>query len=276
MKNKIPIIGLVLGLFMLIFYPAYDFYYTYKNTEKIKQLDDTTSKVSIDNVDQYFNEANLYNKKLAGEVIQKQLKPYDKQLNISGKNTAFASLIIPSLNIKMPIYHGTDESALAQGVGHLKETSLPIGGPSTHTCLSAHSGMKEMRAFDDIRNLKNGDVFGIKTLGRLFTYKVYKTEVVLPHKMHSLLIKKNEDLATLITCTPYGVNTHRLLVHAKRCPIPNNFEKNKEVIKNVINNKRYLPAIIAICLLFLLIVFQIIKKILKKRRKKYEFQKKNK
>ena len=260
MRNKIPIIGLVLGLFMLIFYPAYDFYYTYKNTEKIKQLDDTTSKVSIDNVDQYFNEANLYNRKLAGEVIQKQLKPYDKQLNISGKNTAFASLIIPSLNIKMPIYHGTDESALAQGVGHLKETSLPIGGPSTHTCLSAHSGMKEMRAFDDIRKLENGDVFGIKTLGRLFTYKVYKTEVVLPHKMHSLLIKKNEDLATLITCTPYGVNTHRLLVHAKRCPVPNGFEKNKEVIKNVINNKRYLPAIIAICLLFLLIVFQIIKK----------------
>ena len=86
--------------------------------------------------------------------------------------------------------------------------------------------------------------------------------------MHSLLIKKNEDLATLITCTPYGVNTHRLLVHAKRCPVPNGFEKNKEVIKNVINNKRYLPAIIAICLLFLLIVFQIIKKILKKRRKK--------
>lgn len=268
MKNKIPIIGLVLGLFMLIFYPAYDFYYTYKNTEKVKQLENTTSRLSTDSLKSYFDEATLYNKSLAGEVINKTLKPYEQQLNTSGKNTAFASLIIPKINLTLPIYHGTDESALAQGVGHLKETSLPIGGPSTHTCLSAHSGMKEMRAFDDIRRLENGDVFGIKTLGKLFTYKVYKTEVVLPHKMHSLLIKKNEDLATLITCTPYGVNTHRLLVHAKRCPVPNGFEKNKEVIKNVINNKRYLPAIIAICLLFLLIVFQIIKKILKKRRKK--------
>ena len=128
-----------------------------------------------------------------------------------------------------------------------------------------------MRAFDDIRKLENGDVFGIKTLGKLITYKVYKTEVVLPHQMNSLLIEKKQDLATLITCTPYGVNTHRLLVHAKRCPIPNGFEKNKEIIKNVITNKRYLPAIIAIGLLLLLIIFHIIRKIIKRKGvRKYE------
>lgn len=271
MKKKIPIIGLILGLCMLIFYPAYDFYYTYKNTEKVEQLENTTSKLSTDSLKSYFDEAELYNKSLAGEVTGKTIKPYEKQLNTSGKNTAFASLIIPKINLTLPIYHGTDESALAQGVGHLKETSLPIGGPSTHTCLSAHSGMKEMRAFDDIRKLENGDVFGIKTLGKLITYKVYKTEVVLPHQMNSLLIEKNQDLATLITCTPYGVNTHRLLVHAKRCPVPNGFEKNKEIIKNVITNKRYLPAIIAIGLLLLLIIFHIIRKIIKRKGvRKYE------
>lgn len=267
MKNKIPFIGLILGLSILIFYPAYDFYYTYKNTEKIKQLEDTTSKVSQSDLQKYFDEANLFNQKLAGKIIEKPLKPYEKQLNLSGKNTAFASLIIPSLNLNMPIYHGTDESALAQGVGHLKETSLPIGGPSTHTCLSAHSGMREMRAFDDIRNLKNGDVFGIKVLGRIFTYKVYKTETVLPYQMNSLVIKKNEDLATLITCTPYGVNTHRLLVHGKRCPVPKDFEKNKEVIKNVITNKRNIPALVAIVILLLLIILYIIRKILKVKEK---------
>ena len=127
-----------------------------------------------------------------------------------------AYIEIPAIGVYLPIYHGTEEETLLIGVGHLENTSLPAGGESTHAVLSAHCGLPSARLFTDLNLLKEGSLFRIHVLDEILTYQVYEIETVNPDDSSSLFIKEGEDIATLITCTPYGKNTHRLLVHGKR------------------------------------------------------------
>ena len=127
-----------------------------------------------------------------------------------------ANIEIPAINVNLPIYHGTKEETLLIGVGHLENTSLPLGGESTHAVLSAHCGLPSARLFTDLDLLNEGNIFRIYVLDEILTYQIYKKEVVEPENTSSLIIQEGEDLVTLITCTPYGKNTHRLLVHGRR------------------------------------------------------------
>ena len=131
-----------------------------------------------------------------------------------------AELIIPSISVDLPIYHYTTEEPLSHGVGHVVNTSVPIGGDSTHSVLAGHTGLPTARLFDRLDELKKGDWFIVRVLGEDHAYKVYSTEVVLPSEVDSLTTEEGRDLVTLVTCTPYGVNTHRLLVHAERTTVP--------------------------------------------------------
>ena len=140
---------------------------------------------------------------------------YSEQLLLDGE-TAMGYISIPKINVQMPIYHGTSDEVLAVGAGHLESSSLPIGGSGSHAVLTAHSGMRFIRAFDDIRKLKAGDTFTLTVLGKILTYEVMSTETVLPDETGSLAIDPEKDLVTLVTCTPIGINDHRLLVHAER------------------------------------------------------------
>ena len=140
---------------------------------------------------------------------------YEHQLSYE-QDAAMAWVEIPKIGVELPIYHGTSDEALAEGSGHLEGSSLPVGGLSTHTVLTAHSGTHTQRMFDDIRRLDPGDVFVIHTLGTSYAYEVDSSEIVLPDETQSLVIQPGKDLCTLVTCTPYGVNDHRLLVHAHR------------------------------------------------------------
>ena len=123
---------------------------------------------------------------------------------------------IPSINVSMPIYHGTGEEALMAGVGHLEGTSLPVGGESSHCVLTAHSGMRNLSMFDDIHALEEGDLVLLHTMNQTLAYRVVGSEVVWPDEVESLAIEPGADKLTLVTCTPYGVNDHRLLVHCDR------------------------------------------------------------
>lgn len=267
MKKILPIFGIIIGLIMVTAYPAYDAYHTWKANKQVKQLDNNVSRQTDSDISQFLEQAKAYNEKLAGNTPSiSPVWSYEKQLNISGENTAFAELIIPVIAIDMPVYHGTSEAVLSAGVGHLQGSALPIGGKSTHCVLTAHSGMPGMRAFDDLRNLKTGNVFAIRTLGKLYAYKVYDSEVILPKEIDKLKVEQGKDLCTLITCTPYGVNTHRLLVHGKRCKVPKDFFNQHPSIKDIIKNRRYLPFFIGITLVLLLIITTIITKLRKKRK----------
>lgn len=144
---------------------------------------------------------------------------YAEVLNLAGDGV-MGQLVIPSIGVNLPIYHGVSDDQLLRGVGHLPTTSLPIGGPSTHCVLAGHTGLPSAKILGDIDQLKEGDWFIIRVLGEDHAYRVTSTEVVLPTETQSLVTQDGRDLVTLVTCTPYGVNTHRLLVHAERCEVP--------------------------------------------------------
>ena len=125
---------------------------------------------------------------------------------------------IPKIDVTLSVFHGTSSESLNKGSGHLEGSSLPVGGNNTHTCLTAHRGLADKKMFTNLDLLEIGDIFYIHVLDILLTYEVYEIQVVLPHEVESIAIQEGKDLATLITCTPYGINSHRMLVHGKRIP----------------------------------------------------------
>ncbi|MDP9805744.1 sortase A [Trueperella bonasi] len=140
-------------------------------------------------------------------------KAYLEHLNLSD---VMARIVIPAINVDLPVYHGTRPHVLERGVGHLFGTDLPVGGSGTHSVLTAHTGLQTATLFDNLADLKEGDSIYIDVYGEKLSYVVVGTEVVLPEETESLYKEKGRDLLTLVTCTPYGVNSHRLLVHAER------------------------------------------------------------
>lgn len=151
------------------------------------------------------------------EAFQDALDGYDELLKINDTGM-MGYLDIPAINVHLPIYHGTGSYALQHGVGHLETTSIPVGGESTHAVLSAHSGLPNATMFDDLPQMQIEDTFQITVLNQTLSYEVYAIETVLPDQTESLYIQPGRDLVTLVTCTPYGINTHRLLVHGERIP----------------------------------------------------------
>lgn len=151
------------------------------------------------------------------ESLLSAAENYDSQLNIA-ENGIMGYVEIPKIQVNLPIYHGTDAEVLDRGVGHLLGSSLPVGGENTHTILSGHSGMASQKMFTDLEQLAQGDVFYLDVLNETLAYQVTEINTVLPYETDLLGIVPGEDLCTLVTCTPYGVNTHRLLVRGSRIP----------------------------------------------------------
>lgn len=151
---------------------------------------------------------------------------YEKQLNIAGNGT-MGYVEIPNINVNLPIYHGTSNDSLERGIGHLLGSSLPVGGKSTHAILTAHSGMASQKMFSDLDLMKIDDVFYIDVLNERLAYQVDAIFTVLPHETEQLQIVTGEDYCTLVTCTPFGVNTHRLLVRGTRIP----YEEAEEILE---------------------------------------------
>ena len=164
--------------------------------------------------------AERYNAMMSGAAIAEggaSAPPlaYDEQLTVGG---AMAYVDIPKINVYLPVQHGTGAETLEKSVGHVVGTSLPVGGSSTHAVLSAHSGMASAKLFSDIDKLEKGDVFYIRVLGEVLAYQVDSINIVLPTDTSLLQIEEGKDQVTLVTCTPFGVNTHRLLVRGHRVP----------------------------------------------------------
>lgn len=151
------------------------------------------------------------------EALQSASGEYNSMLNLAGDGI-MGYIEIPKINVHLPIYHGTGDSSLSKGVGHLLGSSLPVGGESTHSILSGHSGMASQTMFTDLEQLGIGDVFYLYVLGDVLAYQVMEINTVLPSDTSLLGIWEGEDCCTLVTCTPYGVNTHRLLITGSRIP----------------------------------------------------------
>lgn len=222
------IIILIAGILIMLFPTLSDWYYSIHQSRVIEEYRTDTDGRKAQNK-KLLAEAEAYNKKLArtgadfslGEKDDSdpEKQEYLKTLDVSGTGV-MGYITVPKVHIRLPIYHDTDAATLQIAVGHLAGTSLPVGGKSTHSVLTGHTGLPTARLFTDIDRLKDGDIFQIHVLGRTLTYQVYDIRTVLPDQMESLQIEPGKDLVTLVTCTPYGINTHRLLVTGKRIPSP--------------------------------------------------------
>ena len=191
-----------------------------------KLIDEYRAQMSVpEAVDKYADEyakAVAYNEALAargGAVVAKQGasdKEYESILDVNGEGM-MGYIEIPRLQVEIPIYHYSTEDILSEGVGHVYGSSFPVGGENTRCLLTGHRGLPESKLFTDLDKVETGDKFYIHVLGHDLAYEVYDISTVLPREVDMLVVEKGEDLVTLVTCTPYGTNTHRLLVTGKRC-----------------------------------------------------------
>lgn len=214
--------GIAAGLMLLLLPVVWQIRSDLRNEEAISKM---VSRYDIEEgkkeeLKEMHRQAQVYNAFLSGETVngQEEILPYEQQL--CAKDDVMGYLEIPRISVKLLIYHGADENALMAGAGHVPESSLPVGGVSAHCVITAHSGMKNMKAFDEIGQLEQGNLVVLHTAGVDHVYQVRSKEIVLPDQTDSLKIRKGEDLLTLVTCTPYGINSHRLLVHCERTDAP--------------------------------------------------------
>ena len=182
-------------------------------TKQVEKLDDSQNKEML-------KAARKYNKSLLKKsdhwkLSKKGKKKYESLLDVSGTGI-MGYIEVPKIDCSLPIYHGTDEGALQIAIGHLEGSSLPVGGKSTHCVLSGHRGLPSARLFTDLDQMEEGDVFVLNVIGMKLEYEVDQIKVVLHDEMSDLEIVQGKDLCTLVTCTPYGINTHRLLVRGHR------------------------------------------------------------
>lgn len=222
-----PPILLLAGILVLL-YPVFATQYNNQRQERIaSEFSAVADQAGPDAVAESLRRADEYNLKASESPIldpwldaqrpgTAQYQDYLSQLNL---NDVMATIKIPSIDVNLPIYHGTDTATLDKGIGHLFGTALPVGGESTHTVLTGHTGLGNATMFDQLTSVKMGDVFYIETAGRHLKYQVTDIRVVLPTETESLNKVEGKDLATLVTCTPYGINTHRLLVTGERVPM---------------------------------------------------------
>lgn len=233
--NIVIILMFVIG-FSVLLYPAISEYINSKHASRIiASYNETVKNSGEAELKQLIDEADDYNKRLSQNssafYTPDLVSGYDDALDITG-NGVMGYIDIDKLNLELPIYHGVSKEVLQIGVGHLPGTSLPVGGESTHAVLSGHRGLPSSKLFTDLNEMEVGDTFTVTVLDRVYTYEVDQIKVVLPSETSDLQIVKGEDHCTLMTCTPYGINTHRLLVRGVRIESAEAVRKVGVVVKN--------------------------------------------
>ncbi|QNN64017.1 class C sortase [Leucobacter denitrificans] len=222
-----------LGVLVMLYPSTASWFSQYNQSQIVVSLDDTVSEEQPSLLRTAISDAHAYNSALIRGEIDRgaMLDPssnvptshastpggfdYDQLLRASADGV-MARLRIPAINVDLPIYHGTSETTLLKGVGHLEGTSLPVGGDSQHSVLTAHRGLPEAVLFNELDQLEIGDTFTIEVFGEVLTYRVFETQTVLPDESQSLLPEYGKDHVTLVTCTPLGINSHRYLVTGER------------------------------------------------------------
>lgn len=223
MKKKTIVLFLLFFLagLSLLLYPAVSNYWNSVHaTQAVTSYRDAAKSLSDAQFTELLSAAEAYNTALAEKkqsyfLTDEQKQTYLDTLNLEG-NGVMGYIEIPAIDVVLPIYHGTEEAVLQTSAGHLEWTSLPVGGDSTHCVLSGHRGLPSAKLFTDLDKLTPGDTFLVTVLNRTLTYEVDSIETVEPAQVNDLEIQAGKDLCTLVTCTPYGINTHRMLVHGHR------------------------------------------------------------
>ena len=216
----IVIILLLAGITMLLYPAVSNLWNNFHSSAAITDYNYRMEEMDESERLKLIADARAYNKKLAESfgafaMDEGQKKIYEELLNINGDGI-MGYIQIPSIDVLLPIYHGTGENVLQLGVGHLEWSSLPVGGDGSHCVLLAHRGLPSAKLFTDLDRLKIGDRFTLTVLDEIYIYEVDQIKTVLPEDLSEIRSEKGKELCTLVTCTPYGINTHRLLVRGHR------------------------------------------------------------
>ena len=272
----LPLVLVLVGVAVLL-YPVMATQHNNDEQQRLaKMYTATVNSAGPDTVAKERASAETYNNNLESAPIldpwlesQRPDTPqYQAYLHEMDIDPVMARIVIPSIHVSLPIYHGTDSRTLTEGVGHLFGTSLPIGGPSTHAVLTGHTGLSTATMFDNLSQVKKGDVFYVSSLGQTLKYEVNDITVVKPEETDSLRKVPGRDLVTLITCTPYGVNSHRLLVTGERVPMDPTAAAAEEAKALPAPMQTWMKAIIAVVVVIMTIVTGILVRLWWTRRRR--------
>lgn len=259
--TTIFLVVIVLAGLCLLLYPSFsDWWNSMHQSRAIAAYVETVDAMSQDEIDEILAAAREYNERLWHRqnrwvLSEEEQEEYNSLLDVSG-NGIMGYISIPVIGVNLPIYHGTEESVLQVAAGHLSSTSLPVGGPGTHAAVSGHRGLPSARLFTDLDQLKVGDIFTISVLNEVYTYQIEQIVTVLPEDTSQMNLYQGEDLCTLQTCTPYGVNSHRLLLRGRRIEnVDGALMAASEAVR--VPNHIVIPAV-GIPILFLLLLVALI------------------
>ncbi len=209
----------IAGVSLLLYPTVSDYWNSFHASRAVTHYAEAISSIDEKEYKRIIEEARAYNEELLTRrnryATNEYMEEYRNVLNLDGKGM-MGYIEIPIIHIQLPIYHTVDDSVLLTSIGHLEASSVPIGGPSTHTVLSGHRGLPSAKLFTNLDRMLEGDTFTIRVLDEVLTYEVDNISVVLPKELEKLEITEGEDYCTLVTCTPYGINSHRLLVRGHR------------------------------------------------------------
>lgn len=256
------IFGLIflVGLSVML-YPSISNWWNHRHqTRTVENYKEEVAKMDNGNTEFLLEQARAYNDQLSRLYAPftnfDEIPGYDSILNVSGTGV-MGYVSIPSINVELPIYHGTAEGVLQIAAGHIQGSSLPVGGASTHAVISGHRGLPSAKLFTDLDQIVEGDIFTINILNEVYTYEVERILIILPTETDKLAIFPGEDIVTLMTCTPYGVNSHRLLIRGHR--IATVYDKKVKVSADAlqVDSMKVIPAVFVPLVVLLLIWWHI-------------------
>ncbi len=271
----ILVVIFLVGLSVLLYPTVSDFWNEKRQSQAIINYDDLIVNLTPEDYTELFSKADIYNQKIRNMPFpflnhRNIADEYYSTLDVNGDGM-MGYITIEKIKVQLPIYHGTSDKVLNSAVGHVEGSSIPVGGESTHAVLSAHRGLPSAKLFTNLDKVEVGDVFTIRILDRTITYQVDQILIVLPHETEALNLVPGEDYCTLVTCTPYGINTHRMLVRGTRIE---NIEPDRVI--NVITEAYQIdplivtPAVAAPMLGLLLVILLVKSRKNKKKSKKPE------
>lgn len=224
------LVTLMIGISLLLYPTISDYWNSFHQSRAIAGYAEAVAQMDEIDYEKIWNDAVEYNKELQTRsnhwfLTEEQQEEYESMLNVSG-NGIMGYIEIPSIKVSLPIYHGVDEGILQVAIGHIEGSSLPVGGKGSHCVISGHRGLPSVKLFTDLDQLAEGDIFMLRVLDETLTYEVDQILIVEPSDMSSLEFDEEKDYCTLVTCTPYGINSHRLLVRGHRVA---NLEESEEI-----------------------------------------------
>lgn len=264
-KKNISTIILVLiffvGLSLLLYPTISDYWNSFHQSRAIATYAEAVAELDDEDYEKMWQEAEAYNQKLSNQpnrwnLTEEEEEEYNRILDIGGTGI-MGYIEIPEIRVSLPIYHGTDEGVLQIAVGHIPGSSLPVGGIGTHSVVSGHRGLPSAKLFTNLDELDEGDVFMIRVLDETLTYEVDKISIVEPDDLTGLEIDPELDLCTLVTCTPYGVNSHRLLVRGHRIPNLEN-DSIRVTADAMLVDRMIVASAIAVPILLILIIWVLV------------------